>query len=960
MRIAETELLRWLRKKHPEYYGKIFELRNEVRGWLNYVPQTFPHFTRHTIEHSEAIIYQISNLLFQDGKLARSVAQLSPTEVFIVIAAAYLHDAGMVASDREKTQLLGSDDWSNWKHDDKSIRERLHLIEALRKGNVPKDSDQRNFLADIQLRFLVAEYVRRRHHLRARDVIQHHEVALGRFAYQDPVLREAIAKVCVAHCLDHRELEDVERFPRECDILEEKVNLQFVVLLLRLGDLLDMSHDRACPLLLNAACPLPSDSIAHWNQYTHITHRNTSPKILEITAECLDADEHRVLQDWCQWIIDEVKHASVLAASWNRHKNWRPPQASMGSKNATIQIRPAPFAKYRFCKWRFELDHDVIFERLIKDIYESELDFIRELIQNALDANRVQMYRDLRLNNQATPSSPTKVPTEWRKKYPIKVSLRECQVTNQLSGATEMRHVLSVDDCGIGMDEEVISRYLLQVGRSFYTTEKFRKEYPFMPTSRFGIGFLSTFSVSDRVEVETYKPEGASGPIHLVLTGPRNYLLMEGSRRPTRGTVVSVELNKKLPSGELTALVKHWCRRVEFPIELDELGNYALIERETALDFVKRIDVANLCDDALEYAIRSIPFDREGVEGELYVYTKLTTNGRELWIGGKWALPESLARHPEFVGFEAPGTLICINGIRINVSQYAYGRSYSGPLAATRIDVRIGSIVEPNLSRRQNIIAHELPPVRRAWIDALQAHLRTLDDINDGWRYRQMLADNFDFGLFDFWRLQEDMLPLYFVNGTTSVEVTSLDTALKQQRIWILSGNASQADQANHSPFIATEDWKGLAYIFRRAILTERTFARVERSDQRGVWIESIAKKAVESQADREIDVWDVSPFSRIRVCILSDATVIGTTLESDCIFLNGGHPLVIWLKQIEKKEIGVREEISESLCKIFLDLIERRNCVELQKCIGRWRNSTVLPANLRPPEVTINANSFW
>jgi hypothetical protein len=273
MNIADEDLLRWLRRRSPEYYGKVLELRAEVRGWLNFIPATFPHFTRHTVEHSEAIIHQVSNLLFRDGKLVRSVARLSATEAFIVIASAYLHDAGMVTSDLEKQKILNSEDWRTWLNNNPSIRERLDYIEDFRRGEIPSDVSERNFVADIQLRHLIAEYVRRSHHLRARDVIQNHEISLGRFAYQNPLLREAIAKVCVSHGLEYRAIEDVEQYPKECEIRDDKVNLQFVAVILRLGDLLDMAYDRACPLLLNAACPIPADSIAHWTQYHRITQK---------------------------------------------------------------------------------------------------------------------------------------------------------------------------------------------------------------------------------------------------------------------------------------------------------------------------------------------------------------------------------------------------------------------------------------------------------------------------------------------------------------------------------------------------------------------------------------------------------------------------------------------------------------------------------------------------------------
>src|SRR5262249_10687018 len=150
-----------------------------------------------------------------------------------------------------------------------------------------------------------------------------------------------IANVCIAHGLRTFELDDPERFPDRRDIRGQPTNVRFLATVLRLGDLLDMSNDRACPVLLNAACPLPGDSLAHWTQYRRIHHRLTSPDRIEITAECETQDEHRVLQDWCQWIVDETKASRHLMSRSLRHRDWQIPFAEMEGPSASIVIRPA-------------------------------------------------------------------------------------------------------------------------------------------------------------------------------------------------------------------------------------------------------------------------------------------------------------------------------------------------------------------------------------------------------------------------------------------------------------------------------------------------------------------------------------------------------------------------------------------------------------------------------------------
>ncbi len=634
--LEQIPLVAYLKARDALYYGKVLELRQAVENWLSYIPQTFPHYTRHTVLHSDNIVVQVSKLLFKDDDPEQPVVRLSAAEAYIFMAAAYLHDAGMVVPDREKAEILASDAWKDWTSGEGSGTKRWREVQALRESREPADDTVRSFLADIQTRFLIAEFVRRTRHRRATDIITHHQAALGRFAFDDPMLLRTISDVCVAHGLRQHELEDRERYPERRDIRGQLVNVRFMATLLRLGDLLDMSHDRACPLLLNAASPLPAESLAHWTQYQRITHRLTSPDTIEVTAECQSQEEHRFLQDWCQWMVDEVREAGTLMARATRHNDWQAPKVSLDEAGGTIKIRPAASATYIPSKWTFELDHEAVLQRLISDVYSQPAAFVRELLQNAFDANRSQMYADLVKDGLEAPEYPTQVYEEHRSRYPVKISLRTKEIQNSLSEETEQRQILIVEDRGLGMDKEIIQRYFLQVGRSYYTTDEFRRNFRFIPTSRFGHGFLSVFAVSDQVRVETYKPSSPNqdGPLHLTLTGPRNYLLTDRGKRQLSGTRIEVLLREPIESGKLTKLVSQWCRRVEFPIIVDDLGALTTLNSEHPEQFTYETPLVT--DEGAKFAVRAFPTNRPGINGELYVFALIDDRG-ESWAAWRWA-----------------------------------------------------------------------------------------------------------------------------------------------------------------------------------------------------------------------------------------------------------------------------------------------------------------------------------
>jgi hypothetical protein len=218
-RLERTALMGYLKASDEAYHAKVLELREAVTDWLGYIPQTFPHYTLHTVGHSDEIISQLSLMLFKEESGSPTpVVGLSAAEVYVLIAAAYLHDAGMVVPDRAKLGILASDEWRSWTTGDGGGAGRWAGIEAFRAGPQPPDDAQRHFLADVQVRFLLAEFARRTHAERAAELISQHEGSLGRFAFGDPLLKRTIAEVCAAHGLRPHELEDRERYPDRRDV----------------------------------------------------------------------------------------------------------------------------------------------------------------------------------------------------------------------------------------------------------------------------------------------------------------------------------------------------------------------------------------------------------------------------------------------------------------------------------------------------------------------------------------------------------------------------------------------------------------------------------------------------------------------------------------------------------------------------------------------------------------------
>jgi hypothetical protein len=962
----DTTIMAYLKSKDPQYYGKVLELRECVEEWLAYVPQTFPHYTRHTIRHSDEIVLQISKLLFREEKQNEAVIQLSAVEAYILVAAAYLHDAGMVAADREKIEILNSDDWKTWTSDHGGGAERWSNVHLFRNGDVPEDEATRNFLADLQTRFLLAEFVRRVHHLRAASVIEQYQPMLGRFAFDDPSLQRTIADVCVAHGLSAHELDDRGRYPDRRDVRGQLVNVQLMALLLRLGDLLDMSCDRACPLLLNAACPLPANSLAHWTQYQRIVSRLTAPDRIEITAECETQDEHRLLQDWCQWIVDEIANARRVMLNAHRHREWDIPVASMNEPGSSIEIRPSPSATYIPSRWTFELEPEAVLSRLIFDVYESPTDFIRELIQNALDATRCQMYADLISSGTQPPEYPTQVAQSIRDRYEIRVSLQTRQIENPLSGETEHRQVVTVDDPGIGMDREIIQRYFLQVGRSYYTTDEFKRRFGFMATSRFGVGFLSVFAVSDHVLVETLKPSSESndGAIRLTLTGARNYLLRERGTRASSGTRIEVLLREPIGYPGLTGLIKQWCRRVEFPILVTDLYSEERIIAETQDDFC--YEIPDVVDQDAKLTVRAFPTNRSGIEGELYVFAKVDS------MGESWAEWDNYSRlfpnkFPRATTPKVPDELRAVHGITFR--DHAIGYS-SSPIAA-RIDYR-REMRELTLSRRSNQSSSSRKEydsdILSRWEEILNDHFDTSLRASGeaSWLYKQTLSKYFD--LPTYWNCLPGMVRV-FANGDYKLvslkdlqQFETIKTILSLPVAGALNkktGTASQSPDDPNTPTVYASDIDQWSRISRLTIFDQRRATAIDWSST------GVVAFSWQIGGD-DSDSLMLKPWDNRAVGLLSmvDNEKIGFDIHSttdsihEHVLLNSSHPLIEWLLVVSEhcstRRYGLQKEQFIAIRDNLLYAIRYHDPEELMQYLSEWRKLPDLPPELYPAVLEI------
>ena len=160
-----------------------------------------------------------------------------------------------------------------------------------------------------------------------------------------------------------------------------------------------------------------------------------------------------------------------------------------------------------------------IFPIIKKFLYSDHEIFLRELVSNAVDATQ-------KLKTLASVGT-------------FKDELGDLTIKVELD---KKAGTLTVKDRGIGMTAEEVDKYINQI--AFSSAEEFVKKFKTKSEAErnniighFGLGFYSSFMVSDKVEIntKTYKKGGQTKAVKWECDGSPDYTLTEIDRKD-RGT----------------------------------------------------------------------------------------------------------------------------------------------------------------------------------------------------------------------------------------------------------------------------------------------------------------------------------------------------------------------------------------------------------------------------------------
>lgn len=443
-------------------------------------------FTLHDSDHSFRVAERMWHIIPE-----KTQELLSEYELALLLLSAYLHDIGMTPEYKKVEShhniLLNIDN-------NLSVSEKEEFQKWLDEEGVFVDLDRGELTDKSRIEEWVTFYCRHKHNDWSKEWISNNLSEKQLSGIYSNWINDLII-ICQSHHWGLEELKDSKFDPIR--INGKVIHKRYLAMCLRLSDVIEIDPERAPDVLMKHRNVIDG-SISHWlkEQFTSVDIINGN---ITVTARPTQAFIHKAILD----VADQIEKETFLCNSLIQEKPLSHISPTHNLEH-TWNILPIVYrdiketGNYEFIDGTFKPNTKKLLELFAgTELYENPLLAIRELIQNAFDAIKVQIaYRIFK--------DSLKSEEQFN-------SLKDLFAVN-LSAIKEGNDVwLICSDNGVGMDKDIIKKCFLISGsqrrRELLELERKCKSigYDLELTGKFGIGVMSYFMLADKMIITTKK-----------------------------------------------------------------------------------------------------------------------------------------------------------------------------------------------------------------------------------------------------------------------------------------------------------------------------------------------------------------------------------------------------------------------------------------------------------------------
>lgn len=533
------EQLFFLNTHNGERYEILWHAWCNNKRWLIELLQitlsSFPTYSKHDESHASTVLANIEMILGE-----KRIRELSASDCFMILHTVYIHDIGMVITHSDREDIVKNDKFLEMveqleKENDFVFRK---AVKALKQTNYDyeegnnKDEQMKKLYTDklkvyYALLHLIANYRRTEHgdfsEKRLTDWTLEFDKLGGGFSMAG-IPQRIFLHIAKCAGLHTQPFEKIMELPQEDNgYVGDYIHPRFVAVLLQLGDILDMDNDRFHPLTKECMGVLPELSERHFEKHQSIRQLYIRSDIISIAADCQSQDALRLVRKECdtlKGILREAGYNWMLICP----RNFSGALPTINSVKLSLKGVQIP---EELVTTQFHISQKKAFAILEgSNVYEDRFVFLREFLQNAIDASKMQYWQDcIRTKGYYKPAETLKSmgPDELSQllsmnAFPIEIEMevvkrdedfQEFKITKEDLESDnknwEYGVKVKIQDFGTGIDKQSILD-IAKVGNSRKREQYVMQSMPewLKPTAEFGIGLQSAFILADTFKCRTF------------------------------------------------------------------------------------------------------------------------------------------------------------------------------------------------------------------------------------------------------------------------------------------------------------------------------------------------------------------------------------------------------------------------------------------------------------------------
>ena len=514
-------------------------IRDNMKQNLKSVIMMFPHYSDHSHEHSENIISFVERLL---GR--KRIEKLSPSDTWMLMVCAYMHDLGMLIQGKELENDWNSESFQNYLENckdssDDSLKQAARHVSGVEWLNPAEKNWSVSVYRDVIL--LASEFYRRKHPERSKNIPmqsdfgKYFNVVISGDGRLPPRIQDVIGKICFSHGIDFDEIMNILE-PVD-SLFGYEFHPRFIAVMLCLGDLCDLDNGRFNKVSMEVFGELTKNNYVHYYKHESVNSFVLKKDLIavnfDIKSKRIKQELQRVplfsklnpkeqqkefqdvcdrilleTQNWLGWIEELVKNIKL---HWDKlsmeHIETFSPSLTykiLVDGNETVSSKK---------NMRFSFSNEKAYELIESySLYNNRFVFIRELLQNSVDALKRRFWTDIKsgrwdhfLQNAHKDKDGN---IDYQNIQPFDFS--DISVFDYYKVFMKIEHQpeektarFTIEDNGTGISKEDLQERILRTGMR--GRDKTVEEMPdwLRPTSSFGIGLHSVFGVSDSIFIRT-------------------------------------------------------------------------------------------------------------------------------------------------------------------------------------------------------------------------------------------------------------------------------------------------------------------------------------------------------------------------------------------------------------------------------------------------------------------------